>query len=144
MFSVAEVWLEPLSTFAGFVGLIVACLLSSRKSLQTQRADTCSKLEVESSRLFEIAGENHDMMLRLQDKLDVDDARAEQLDHQITWYLPQVLNLFELSTAFRKRRIFEPRVFLTWIACIMSCPAIGGSPPSGQSLSCTTSRTCAK
>ena len=134
MLSIAQVWLEPISTFAGFVGLIVTFWLSSRKSLQTQRADTYFKLEVESSRLFEIARENHEMMLRLQDKLDVEGARAEQLDHQITWYLPQVLNLFELSIAFRKRKIFERRVFLTWVAWYYELSSYGRFPAFWEEL----------
>lgn len=108
--------IEAISTLLGFLGLIGTYWHQSRKALKTERAQYYFNLETESSRLFEIARQNPRLMRRLEDRLEGSEAELEEVDHEITWYLPQVLNLFEISLTFRDRGILDREVLATWIA----------------------------
>lgn len=109
-------WLGPISTFLGFVAVLLVYYLQSRRALSTQRAEIYADLERESSRLFEIARQNPRMVRYLEGEAPGSPEEERELHHDAFWFLPQVLNLFELSISFRKRGILEPDILVTWVA----------------------------
>lgn len=95
--------------------MIVPLVVNQIRSRAVLRLDTYFKLEMEASRIFEISRQNQMMMGYLEGRISGGDC-LEKLRHEVFWYLPQVLNVFEISIVFRKRGIFDRDTFSTWIA----------------------------
>lgn len=108
-------WLSAAAILAGFVSLALTLHVNGRASRRTQNADTYFKLETEASRLFEIARQSPELIAYLEGA-EVDAAEAKKYDRELVHYLPQVLNLFEISILFRDEGIFERDTFSTWLA----------------------------
>lgn len=116
-------WLAPAAPILALIGVLTPLIITLMRDNKTLRADVYFKLEMEASRLFEISRQSPDMMNYLEGR-PVRGDDHDLLRHEIFWYLPQVLNLFEISILFRHKGIFDKATFSTWIAWYLE---LGGS-----------------
>jgi hypothetical protein len=108
---------QLIAALIGLGGALWIYWLTNAQQRLVQRAETYMKLEMEASRIFEIARENARLVAFFNGKFvpETPEERAD-LEHQVAWYLPQVLNLFEISISFYKRKIFDRDIFATWVS----------------------------
>ena len=110
-------FLQLLSITVGFSGSILIFWLNGNRQNRVMQLETYFKLENESSRLFEVARQNPKMMMYLDGKYAPASEQEEQeLQFQLRWFVPQVLNAFELSISYKEQAIFDKSVFLTWVS----------------------------
>ncbi|MDF1872641.1 hypothetical protein [Vannielia sp.] len=110
-------WIAIASVIAGLLGIAASNLVGWWSTRKTQRAEVYFNLEMEANRIFEIARERPEMFLYLE---GFDQPETEQkIRHELFWFLPQILSLFEIAIIYRQRRIFEVEIFSTWMAWIL-------------------------
>lgn len=108
---------QLLSIIVGFGGTMLIFGLNGARQRKVMKLETYFKLESESSRLFEIARTNPEMMLYLDGRYKPKSkAEKDKLEFELRWFLPQVLNTFELSISYKEQQIFDESVFLTWVS----------------------------
>ena len=117
-----------IATLVGFLGLIITFAITSRRDLKARKSETYLNLELEASRIFEVARQNWDTMAYLEGK-EVPAEDEARLAHSAEWFLAQVMNLFEVAVIFRKRAIFDDNAFHTWIAWFLE---VGSYPRFAQ------------
>lgn len=112
------------NTFAQVIGIVIAASMvvvtnrsNAKQARATARQQIYQTIELASNDLFRFECEQPKLVSALwhRETLTKDEAESPVLEYQLRQYICQTLNLFEMTTRFRRQDVVEATVFGSWV-----------------------------